>query len=480
MNSRPLNAALFALLGLALALLMRRPRQQLWLCGFILPLYFPGLELGVSLRWYLVLGPYILALAFLMGERPKHFSILRGFWPLLAWATAITVVWSMAEYGMLQRYRLAQMLGLGAGQTIYKMPVQYLSFVLPALAATIVPLRAKTPSQAWAIVNGFLAGCATSVLGGVLMYITTGKAWNGESEIALGEGVSVSRLGGLSGEPKMLGAWLVVALLLTNLRFAGARTVAQQQFWFLAFLFFGGALFLTFSTSSYLALAAAMAFLALASLARGLRSGRVLLLPALVVLAGLVGMGSTEVGRGVFQRRIAERLWDRPTYLVARKEDFTRLIMQEKPWFAATGYGLGGADLEATWQMSYNTMFSKQLRIVKTPTPMQSGLRLFGDLGLIGLGLWAFAIFGWYRTIRRDRALGFVADTLLALFAATLLLSYSTMAASWALCAGLATYAHTRQAGRAAAARRARLMVLEASGTSPEPPAIPARGSPSR
>jgi hypothetical protein len=350
---------------------------------------------------------------------------------------------------------------------------------LPALAATLVPLRAKTPTQAWAIVNGYLAGCATSVLAGALMYVTIGKAWNGESEVALGEGVSVSRLGGLSGEPKMLGAWLVVALLLTNLRFAGARTVAQQQFWFLAFLFFGGALFFTFSTSSYLALATAMVFLGVASVTRGLRSGRVLLLPVMVVLAGVVGMGATDVGRGVFERRIAERLWDRPKYLVARKEDFTRLIMQEKPWFAATGYGLGGADLEATWQMSYNTMFSKQLRIVKTPTPMQSGLRLFGDLGLIGLVLWGFAVFDWYRTIRRDRALGFVADTLLAIFAATLLLSYSTMAASWALCAGLATYAHTRQASRAAIAAGRRGAVLEATDTSQVSRAIPVPGSPS-
>ncbi len=447
-----------------------------WLCGFVLPLYFPGMELGVSVRWYLVLGPFILGLWFLLGNQPKHLGVLQRFWPLLVWASAISLVWAIAEYGLLQRYRHAMLLGLGPGQTVYKMPVQYLSFVLPALAAVIVPLRARSANQAWAIVDGFMFGCATSVVGGILMFLTTGRAWNGESEVQIGEEIALSRLGGLSGEPKMLGAWLVLAILLANLRFSAARNVAQRQFWFAVFAFFGAALFFTFSTSSYLALAVSMAVLTVAGLARGLSSRGALILPMVVFLVGIVGTAATDVGNGVFRRRVAERLWDRPSYLVTRKEDFTRIIMQEKPWFAATGYGLGGGDLEATWQMSYNPRFRKQLRVVKTPTPMQSGLRLLGDLGFIGLALWGLAVFSWYRIIRRDRALGSVADTLLAIFAATMLLSYSTMAASWALSAALATYAEAR---RTRSTSRHVPRVIDATGTSQALHPTLRQGSPS-
>lgn len=415
-----IETTLFAIVGAALVISsFASTRAFLFLCGVTLPLMFPRLAVGIGLDWYKVVGPLALALLLVAQLRrtPTFQTRVPGMGWMIAYAVVVSVVWMLVEYNWLQRYRLAEAMGLGGGdaQTIYKMPVQLGSYLGQVACAFVIPAWASRPDHARAGILGYVAGCAASAMAGVISIALTGV---GTINMSLQRALFVvgetdfTRLGGASGEPKFLGACLALVLSYgaSQLLFGRARDMRKVLPW----LFAGAAgLFLTFSTSAWASALGGFGVGVIMALQRW-RQSRVLVV-LLVLGAGVMLLGSFAIVGAILEARFADRLFGASAEVARQKDAYVFSALAESPWDAIFGYGLGGGDLAVIPYIDVN-----QLQYGRTPTPGITGVRLLADLGIVGLLILGLAARGWWRMLWARGERGFAAFVVMGLMAAML------------------------------------------------------------
>lgn len=389
-----METAAFIVLFVALAASAFASRRVfLFICGAVLPWVTPRLELGIGLDWYKIVGPLALIAAALIRSRaPARRNDTRIAY-IVVYSIIVTTAWAFFEYAYLQRYLFAQLLGLGSGQTIFKMPVQLFSFLAQASCILIVLRWAQDESDRITAIKGAFFGGLSSILFGFFLILTTGSGALNVDETAktnLGE-TSLTRLGGLSGEPKMLGACLVtlILFLLAEMSRRGSK-VSLPRLLGLSLLLAG--LFATLSTSAWVALGVGMAIQLAVSVLQG-GSGRSLMI-GLALIALMAGLITTPLGKGAIQVRMVNRLSGEKSEVDNQKDMYVFDAYSDKPEFILTGFGLGGTDLEA---MNYVTEDEWQYH--RTPSPGTTGARIIGDLGVIGFAIFALTVFGWARIL---------------------------------------------------------------------------------
>jgi len=389
------QAILFGLAGIALAALaaLGRTKAFLFACGFLVPLVVPKLSLGISVEWNKIIGPLALALCVLRRRAPASGRALRSWAPFFGYTIAVSTVWMFFEYNSLHRYHLAEQLDLGEAQGFYKMPVQLGSFLGQMLTVLVVPAWASRKSDALVGLKGLISGTLFSAGVGVLHFLVTGQGTltfaSEHGQIAIGS-LDLSRLGGISGEPKRLGACLVVLVVLGFCHWLFGRGAEQKRFSRSSLLALLG-LIATFSTSAWAGLVAAILAAAGIGLVRAPRTRVAWLVASLAALA-LLG-ASTTLATEVVQKRFTDRLFGDSSRLSEQKDNYVLRAMADEPGVVLTGYGLGGGDLEALPYISWEEAAYK-----RTPTPGTTGVRLLGDLGVAGL-----LILGWvvHRSAKR-------------------------------------------------------------------------------
>lgn len=381
----------FALVGIALVVTaFLRPRVFLFTVGFVIPLMTLSLTLGINIQWFRFVGPLSLVLLPFAAYRNVTALRERRLWLFIGYLLVVTIGWMVLEYGFLKRYALAQSVGFGTGQTSLKMPIQLSGWLFQLSAFFIIPTRARNREDVMAGVSGFLAGCAFSIVCGLLLWLGTGHGAVYDHERSTStiflSSVSLPRIGGLSGEPKHLGAWLVIALAFLaafypTYRRTGRRLVARRY----VSVFVVG-LFLTYSTSAWIGLVLTLPVHgALSALWRKRSRTMVAVFAVTVVLAGF---SQSPFFREVFERRVSERvLADGGGEVRASKNSFVWAVYSQKPMLAFIGFGAGGFDLEATDHLVNNPRYYLLLERKVTPTPSTTGLRVLGDVGVFGLFL---------------------------------------------------------------------------------------------
>ncbi|MGM0574764.1 MAG: hypothetical protein ACQEXJ_03415 [Myxococcota bacterium] len=383
-----LETGLFAALFVALLVTaFTRERWFLFLCGALLPTIIPRLQVGIGLDWHKLVGPMALGLFLLRRNPARVRGVTRPFGWLLGYALVVSLVWMVLEYQVLERYRFAQAMGLGPGQSTWKMPVQFGSFVMMSMALFVIPLRARNANDALAGITGFVFGCLASVGIGILLLVTTGHGTvlTGQRYIAFDVGgVDVVRLGGLGGEPKMLGASLAVLipLALAASLFAGPAT--YRRYWKVALVALVG-LFLTYSTSAWVAALIGVVALAGLGVLYWNQSHQTAVVRLVVgVVASLVAFqvfyGGVDMLEHIVDARFTERLMGEESDVEGQKDMFILDAFADTPRHAIWGFGLGGADLET---IPYLPL--KELMFERTPTAAVNIMRFFGDLGVLGL-----------------------------------------------------------------------------------------------
>lgn len=415
------------------------PRRFLALSGFLIPLITPGLTVGVNLFWFNIIGFVSLALLPLTKQAPGLKATRgTGLVLLAAWAIAVTLVWMTLEYTILERYRLAAKLGLGPAQTVYRMPVQLISFLFQLLTFYIVPSRARDAADVAAAERGFFWGCLTSLAVGVALSLVTGVGMLGDRERGVISilGVRVPRIGGLSGEPKNLAAFLTVAFAFLLSRYLYLRTTPRFLRTYLVIVVAG--VFVTFSTSGWVGFVAAVA-VAIALGTQRLRQvrGKTELL---VVAFGLLLAAQLPFVTTSVTDRIYVRLFDPDKQEIDESKDaIIRDLYEDNPELVPFGFGLGGADLEATPYVLTRAAYAKQLQYIRTPTAAVTGVRLFGDIGIIGLCIFTYVVVRWMRELR-SVGLPHLSAGVVAGYAGSLLVSFNAVGAYLFLCgAALAT-----------------------------------------
>jgi hypothetical protein len=430
------NAALFALFAAVLLILSATStRRFLFACGFVLPLTTPHLIVGVNLFWFNIIGFVALATLPLAPGTARRWNISRAFLIFIAYVTILTAVWMVAEYGSLERYRLARHIGLGEAQTIYKMPVQLVSFLMQCFTLYVIPSRAASSEDVYAAFRGYVGGLITSVLVGFVLLLTTGSGVIDERGAATfrAGGALLTRLGGLSGEPKTLGAFLVVGLGLLVAHGIGARrkkgSFVKRPSLIAAVL--TTALFFTYSTSAWLAFAVVIATLFVVQ--EGMR--RRLVVVAFILLAIGVTI-QTPFLKNVIEQRVTQRVFEKDTQEVeGSKDNYVLDVYLEKPHFSLVGFGLGGMDLEATPFLLKDRKYKLQLQYVRTPTPSTTGARLIGDIGLAGMVLLAACVWTWRRRLKR-RGFGALSVFVVATGLGMMFQSFNSISAFLFLCGG--------------------------------------------
>lgn len=398
-------AAFLAVLGALLWLNSYSPRRYLYLSGFVLPYMTPGLTVGVNLFWYTLLGGLAIVILPLSPVRRWRWLRRSPMNVVIAYVVVVSLTWMIAEYTVLHRYEQAESIGLGAGQAYFKMPVQLISFVLQLSIFYVVPTRARSAADALAAVRGLVTGLAVSCIIGILLVPTVGIGFVGE--VSRGTftsgGRSIFRIGGLSGEPKMLGAFLVPALLLALVVFLGKVRFFRQlsaKRWAVPVMAIGFAL--TFSTSAWLGFFAG-GFVALALATTRRRRGRLLIVMAATMIAAFL-VWQTPATRAIVTQRIDKRVFNLETQeLEGSKDNYVVDVFADSPEHLFLGFGLGGLDLEAVYYLLRDPKYSLQRQYVRTPTPSVNLARILGDLGIVGLLL--FCWFAWVCS-REMKALG--------------------------------------------------------------------------
>ncbi|MER3390665.1 MAG: O-antigen ligase family protein, partial [Microcella sp.] len=430
------NAALFGVVAVALLLLSATSTKKfLFGCGFVMPLFTPSLTVGVNLYWFNIIGLVALVTLPVAPTKARSWNISRPFLYFVGYVMVVTVIWMAAEYGSLERYRLARYIGLGPAQTLYKMPVQLAGFMMQCAAFFIIPARATQRQDIYAAFRGYLGGIAVSVAAGIVLLLVTGSGVideRGALTFSAG-GAMLTRIGGLSGEPKTLGAFIVVGLGLLVaygvVHPSKEDTIVRRPTpWILAF---ACALFFTFSTSAWLAFAVVLVVL-MFTRERVRRRASLLL----VLVAAIAIVPQVPVLRSVVEERITKRVFaDDTQELEGSKDNYVLDVYRAKPHFVFIGFGMGGTDLEATPFLLRERKYELQLQYVRTPTPSTTGARLAGDLGLVGMLLLVYCGFSWSARLRRGR-LTPLAVFVLSTGAGIMFQSFNSVAAFLFLCGG--------------------------------------------
>lgn len=392
---RLLFLALFASLIVAS---FTRPRHFLFALGFVIPLMIPRADIGVGLDWYKLIGPFAVALALVL--RPKGVGIkhtrVNLMLSFVAYATIVTCVWMFFEYNYLERYRMAAAMELGGGlaQNKLKMPVQLGSFLGQLLAVFAVPLWASNLRDCRFAIAGAMLGVASSVGIGLVNLALFGLGTvntSGLQGVLVYTEYNIARIGGLSGEPKLLGVCLGVLL---------AYVVGQQVFAararraVVAVLAVIVALFATYSTSGWAAGAGALGVCAVVALTKPAQS-RIGLL-AVMFGAGLVTVTSVGFVGSMLDSRLIERVFGETGDLDQQKDMYVFRALADAPIHSVFGFGLGGGDFAVIPYVEW-----LHLKYKRTPTPGVTGVRLLADLGVIGVVM-AYSIAGlWARFLAR-------------------------------------------------------------------------------
>lgn len=381
-----------------LALIVSRFIRVSWflsVAGFMLPLVSLTFVIGVNLGWSQILGPIALALSVLTDKKPKEAPSLRAAAPFVIWAVVISIGWAIAEYSVLERYHAAEARGLGPAQAYYRIPVQIVSYLTQFSALAVVPMAARTRAEANAAFDGLALGIVVSIGVGILglalgqggMIVTGGD----QVQVDIG-GVGASRLGGLSREPRHLGAFIVTSLPYIIVGIGKPKTLRVRL---VLICMYAVGLVLTFSTSSWVALIISIcAYLAVSLV--DLRMSHLLAGAGVCALALTVYSQSTSAQDAV-EARIYKRLTD--DQIEGEKDYFLVKVYSDQPEHIGTGFGLGGFDLAAL-RYADPVPYYKPAAFSLTPTSNIG--RLAGEVGLLGLVLFGAMVLGWFRTVRRN------------------------------------------------------------------------------
>lgn len=398
--SAGLESAIFALLFVAVLFCAATNRARfLWMTGFLLPMMVPRLTLSVGVDWFKVLGPLGIILALIL--RPRGVGVAKsqssGFYWFVAYITILTLVWMWIEYAFLQRYRFAHAMGLSGAQADYKMPVQLGSFVGQILVVFVPPLWARTRKEAWSAIRGFIAGCMTSCVAGLLGMVFLGAGTlNGAASRGtfMVDGSRFIRLGGLSGEPKFLAASLAVVLFFSVSQWAFGTGSERKRMGLLALVTLG-MIFATYSASTWggVSVGGVIFLFYLLRHLRGTQMAGLLTLGVALVLA----ISSTAMLSGAVQQAIYEKVFGENSNIEEMKDLYVVYAFQDMPQYLPIGFGLGGGDLAVMPYVGY-----VHLKYERTPTPSFTGFRMLGDLGLIGLALFHAQVATWSRTVGRE------------------------------------------------------------------------------
>lgn len=398
--------AFFAVLAVLVVLWHSAPRRYYWLAGFMLPLAYPGITVGINISWYKIIGPLTLVLLFLR-KKPSLLNVHPLVFRLLIIYTVTSgALWFVAELLLYRRYEAAAAIGLPVGQTILKIPVQTGTFLALFALAVAYPVD-MYGAGVWGA-RGFLYGVMCSIGFGVIQLAvgwqpTTWYSWIGDALIP--------RLGGLSGEPKALGALIVVCIFLIWFSPTGAFARANPSgFFFLNAILLAG-LVGTLSTSAWVGLLAGIGSAALiypVSRRRGQGRGRNGLLVATCVAAVVIGIAASFPGvvNNVVNARFLERLSGSNSEIDRQKDAYVLEAYRDSPQILPIGFGPGGTDLQV---MRYRS--AAESAYIRTPTAGTNGARLLGDFGFAGVALFAGTLGTWVVQLfrgRRPRAATFI------------------------------------------------------------------------
>lgn len=374
-------------------------KHFLLLCGFFISLFYPGFQVGVNLFIFQMIAP--IAIFFNLNKIGSAKKRAKGLVYFIVYATILTLIWFVFDLLILERYKELINLGLGDAQTFYKLPVQLFSLMASLFAFYIPQLKSRNFDDIMSVERGFIIGAGFSFCIGILLVFTTGVGYIAEEGKGLIKmvGVSIPRIGGLSGEPKMLGAVLVLLLLLSFSKIIYSENNKEKIRNIKVAIFFSVGLISTLSTSAWFGFIVGLIVLFVPlpeKLSRKKTSHRFIVMGILVFVGFLVFR--FDAASEVIEKRFIDRIYGEKNEIRGSKDKLVFDVFRSAPMFLLTGFGAGGFDLAAVKEYTTNPEFKLNLQYIRTPTPSAIGLRLLGDFGLIGIFLLYTAIF---KTIRR-------------------------------------------------------------------------------
>lgn len=390
-----------------------KPHHYLFVVGFILPLASIELSTGVNLYWQMIVGPVSLALLLLCPYRGRRLVPIPRFARFLVYALVLSLVWMLVDYMMLERHLFAHQAGLGKAQSIYRMPVQVISFLFQTSILLIIPTRAHTKKDVFAAFKGYGLALIISAVTGVILLLLTGSGMFTESVGQAGWNIGstrLSRIGGLSSEPRHLGAYTVVFLgFLLGYYTLGKRRISLKTLLTLGIYLL--ILFVTFSTSSWLGFFAMLSVYLIFLLPK-MRSTGVQFIILTVALVVAIGTSSSFV-QSAYEARVESRLSGgmESHGIQSQKDYYAVQVFSEKPHHLVFGFGLGGFDLEALPYL----LDRPWIGTIHTPTPTSTGVQMLVSFGLLGCLLLVSMCWKWNRRLKRQRFSGIAHGIILAI-----------------------------------------------------------------
>ncbi len=402
----------------------RGPKHLLYTAAFLIPLDGLSIRIGVNWTWSRLVPFVLIAGAIYYRKRTNALTDLPGVGAMLVlglFAIAMTLITAVGDVDMsLMAFRGAQ-LGWGAGQSHYRHVVQITSYLLFFGLLVGFFLLVRTEADFEATLKGLVTANICSVMFGIYQSIatTSGLPWFSTTgpmaqRLAGSLGVRealesynlgplhVSRLFGLSGEPKETAASMVLCIALVLVQARTADKTRPFPAWTLALFMLG--LALTFSTSGIVALGTMITLLLLLGTHIARRAGSrgyvrtmQLYVAAALTLSTVALTASPEQRTALLEERVTDRLSQGTDHAVRHTPGDRALYqyLNDNPSRSILGLGLGGGGL-ATFDYSPAAL---KRRGPTAPTLFVN--RILADIGFVGLMLSLLLFSTWLRHLRR-------------------------------------------------------------------------------
>lgn len=403
----------------------RRNDRFLYLAGFLIPLRSIVFRFYVDFVWMLLVFPLSLAAIVVHKKQVRWQDIEGRRWLVLyfAYAFYLTLIRAYLDYtSRAPRYLQAIAYGWGPGQSTYRYPVQFLSFMFAWGLLFTGFWFTRERRDVVALIKGYVNGNLFNALLGFyqLAAYRWYLPWPTQLEMGAPHGqdlgsaagraqlrgldmpLAIHRLSGIGGEAKHAATSFVMAivLLLCLEVLAGKDSPIRHGKAKLFVLIM--ALFLTSSTGGWLSMLCVGAYFLVTSLLRGRSQivGYVLLgLLVLVVAAQL--FGGFQTLQDMYEVRLVNRLSGGLEGLSNYEPKDTAFIQYAftHPLNMVLGHGTGGIDF---WIMTSNYLERWVSERSSTVTPAYLPTRLLGDIGLVGLVF--LGLLGWQWSKKLEEA----------------------------------------------------------------------------
>jgi hypothetical protein len=332
----------------------------------------------------------------------------------LFYSCVVTIIqWILDYYNGWSR--VGMLLGWGEAQTIYRYPIQLVTFVWVWGLSLVGLWYVDTEKTLNYVINGYITGNLISISVGIyqvlssyynlpwvsgLNYTRFLTADLAERSMVVVKSLSLSlpRLYGLGGEPKHTASFAAIALVLMLSLFLDGKTSIVPRIR-LKFVIILVGMIATASSGAWIGLVVIVVYYLIVSVSVNPRFVIVIASVVSIVLLSIVGIIGFEAAMTIYDQRVISRIVDINSLMLFEPKDAAFILYaRDNINTLIFGHGTGGIDFRL---VPYTLPIFLEYKSTLTPAYLLT--RMLAEIGIVGIFLFALVWFQWLKLLRQGK-----------------------------------------------------------------------------